>query len=856
MMVDADAEEKQLQSPGLPPGSPVKEQGPSEAHTRSHSTTAGDVDAPKGAALTLDGSGSDDDHFDDHAIPARNLSEEEQQQMRNVLRTSPEFSMAMDFLETFEAVLKVTTEFTVNSLEDELINSTGTEAGALRGLHMELMRGVSPFSRLNEASWTTGLCRLSRAYFAVNPEDNPFYGTGRGQEAHAYARFTAEQRCLLLRVLCDLRVERQDARDLIDLGQLTGKAQQRLHAAEHGDASDPIIYEPDDFTRQPLGEDEEERQYWLHDLRPGGLRLCREALPTEEDAEAYLIRALAAAARVTGGRSSGGGNKKGRKGGPPPCLPLEDLGPMPWETIATTMDDIDTIGAKLVSSRHKQDRSLGVLLCKQVADVRAEEAARTAAREAETLKELRREAQLQAGRDRSLRQRKPVDYTFTDTFLCMNRAIQGSGMFGAVAPSRRHGLPREPPSRLEPRAHPSTRAGARIGTADGDPDGTPGGPSNSVVAAEAPPAAAPPSDMVAAPETAPPAPEDAAQPHALQPAAPEPVQAPAPALMHAVAPLADAAPVPTHAVPVAAQARSASPQPARAATPAADPAPAAAPRRRAAAARQTTSRSCSEGEGPATATRPRRRESRPPRTHSPTPPPAARPPQPMTAADAVAEAACRGTVTLAQRRASTAQAETAAEGTAAAALAEMAAGRRQAFPAAPAGTALGIPACTARHVGADAMVGAGPAGGVVDGVAVLRDSNHARAGTPVTVAAAAEAGGADAVAAAAVGARVPREAARRRPHVPAAADDAHAVAVSATAHTNARAYAPPLVDTRDGENGMMAAAALGAENGGGLFVSGWGRKKRRHAAPVADAPAAKMLREGLPPLAPERPIGR
>lgn len=44
--------------------------------------------------------------------------------------------MAMDFLETFEAVLKLTTEFTVNSLEDELINTNGTEDGALRGLHM------------------------------------------------------------------------------------------------------------------------------------------------------------------------------------------------------------------------------------------------------------------------------------------------------------------------------------------------------------------------------------------------------------------------------------------------------------------------------------------------------------------------------------------------------------------------------------------------------------------------------------------------------------------------------------------------------------------------------------------------
>ena len=69
MMLNAEAEEKQLQSPGSFPGSPDKEHGPSEARTQSHSTTAGAVDAPEGAGLRLDGSESDDDHCDDHAIP-------------------------------------------------------------------------------------------------------------------------------------------------------------------------------------------------------------------------------------------------------------------------------------------------------------------------------------------------------------------------------------------------------------------------------------------------------------------------------------------------------------------------------------------------------------------------------------------------------------------------------------------------------------------------------------------------------------------------------------------------------------------------------------------------------------------
>lgn len=98
----------------------------------------------------------------------------------------------------------------------------------------------------------------------------------------------------------------------------------------------------DDFTRQPLGEDDEERQYWLNDLRPGGLRLCREILPTEDDAEEYLARALAAAARGKGGRK--GGTKKVRKASP--CIPEEDMGPGRWETIATTLEEVDEVRAR------------------------------------------------------------------------------------------------------------------------------------------------------------------------------------------------------------------------------------------------------------------------------------------------------------------------------------------------------------------------------------------------------------------------------------------------------------------------------------------------------------------------------
>lgn len=394
----------------------------------------------------------------------------------------------------------------------------------------------------------------------------------------------------------------------------------------------------------------------------------------------------------------------------------------------------------------------------------------------------------------------------------MNRAIQGSAGFGAS--TRRHGHAREPAPRLEPRAHPATRAGARTGPSVDDPtpehapaDGVGPAADAAAVAAEGPrdaPGAAPGDGGAAAARE----PDRAVE---ARPAAP------------LITELAGPPPAPSAAA-AAAPLSLASARPAVQACGPVEAPPLHVPRRR-------------------------MREARTAPAHTQ-----------LDDADAVAEAACRGTVTLSQRRATNTHVTTAAEGAAAVALAEMAAGRPSAFAPAAAGTALGFPTCSSAHTSAGVVAArvCAPqmaAAGLVDGVAVLRDSNHTRASVPLGLAGAAEVGGADAVAAAAVGVRLPRESgARRRPHAPAAV---HGPMNGVSTH----AHAPALLVGRDEENGLMAAAALGAENGG-LFMSGWGRKKRRgHTPPVTDAPVAKVFREGgagavsLPPLPPDGPLG-
>lgn len=77
----------------------------------------------------------------------------------------------------------------------------------------------------------------------------------------------------------------------------------------------------EDFSRLPIGEDECERQYWLHDLRSRGFRLCRETLPSASDAEACTRH-----------------HKRLKDGSIDFRMDVEGGA---WETLACTLDEVD-----------------------------------------------------------------------------------------------------------------------------------------------------------------------------------------------------------------------------------------------------------------------------------------------------------------------------------------------------------------------------------------------------------------------------------------------------------------------------------------------------------------------------------
>jgi hypothetical protein len=92
----------------------------------------------------------------------------------------------------------------------------------------QLLRGTAPSSRIYLDNWHAALARQSRIYFASYPSSNPFYGVAKGHEAAAYARFSALDRCVLLKALCELRCDRPDCRGVMELAQKSEKTQIKL----------------------------------------------------------------------------------------------------------------------------------------------------------------------------------------------------------------------------------------------------------------------------------------------------------------------------------------------------------------------------------------------------------------------------------------------------------------------------------------------------------------------------------------------------------------------------------------------------------------------------------------------------
>ncbi|KAL0799780.1 hypothetical protein Bca101_054955 [Brassica carinata] len=293
------------------------------------------------------------------------------------LRSMWELASVLNFLHVFRPLLKINAEFSAEEFETALLNPNDT----LSDIHIPLLKAIPPVARtsLTRDTWVTVLCRKIRdCWHWVAEGDLPIIAS-QGREIEVYKSLDPAIRVVILKALCDIRVEQEDIRRYIDNSLKTG-----VHLSA--------------FRKDRVGGDSHGVNFWYEVDPLVGHRLYREIRKAE-------------VAKV---------KTKGSK-----ILPNVTY---QWETVATNFDEFQDVSEKLNSSSSRIEVSLGKKLTRDMLP----EIEKEHKRKEKLLKKQHRQALLLdnylvvdgLGAGRSLRDRKSVRYTFDDYDRSINEAIK------------------------------------------------------------------------------------------------------------------------------------------------------------------------------------------------------------------------------------------------------------------------------------------------------------------------------------------------------------------------------------------------------------------------------------------------
>ncbi|KAJ8499873.1 hypothetical protein OPV22_010425 [Ensete ventricosum] len=299
------------------------------------------------------------------------------QLLRWELRSMWELAAVLDFFHSFRPLLNIAVEFSAEELETALITPNST----LDDVHMPLLKAIPPVTRmaLGRATWVTVLCRKLRDWWHWVADGEIPIVASHGTEIETYKTLDPRTRILILKALCDIRVEQEDIRNFIDDSLKRGI---QLSA----------------FRKERIGGDSHGISYWYEDDPIIGHRLYREIRQVEVK-------------KVKGKGSS--------------SVPLISI---QWEAVATNLDEFREVSEKLLSSTNRTEASLG----KKIKFDFLPEIEKIHKKKERLLKKQHREALLLdtfvtadgLSTGRSLRDRKPVTYTFDDYDRSINEAIK------------------------------------------------------------------------------------------------------------------------------------------------------------------------------------------------------------------------------------------------------------------------------------------------------------------------------------------------------------------------------------------------------------------------------------------------
>nr|XP_043636252.1 DDT domain-containing protein DDR4-like isoform X2 [Erigeron canadensis] len=290
------------------------------------------------------------------------------------VRSMSELASILNFFNVFRPVLNIKVEFSVDELETALITPTDT----LADIHIPLLKAIPPVTRmaLGRNTWVTALCRKLKDWWHWVAEGELPIVASHGAEIESYNSLNPCIRVIILKALCDIRVEQEDIKSHID------------DSIKHGI---PLS----SFRKERTGGDSHGVFYWYEDDQIIGQRLYREIRSVEV--------------------------KKGKGKN------VQSVPSYQWETVATSLDEFIDVSEKLCSSKNRTEASFG----KKIINDMLPEIEKVHKRKEKLLKKQHRQALLldsmaidALGPGRSMRGRKPVSYTFDDYDRSINEAIR------------------------------------------------------------------------------------------------------------------------------------------------------------------------------------------------------------------------------------------------------------------------------------------------------------------------------------------------------------------------------------------------------------------------------------------------
>ncbi|XP_039024166.1 DDT domain-containing protein DDR4-like isoform X1 [Hibiscus syriacus] len=293
------------------------------------------------------------------------------------LRGRWELASVLNFLIVFEPVIGSDLKLSAEEIELGLIKPNASIAA----LHIRLLQGTPPLSKLLKDSdgWMTALCKKLTMWWPWVAEGEILLTARNGEEISKYKELDPTSRLLLLKALCEIRADQNDAVSYINDAMKSNK-------------------ETSCFRKEKIGANGNV-SYWYDGNTVFGYRLYREVKKMEPQSKA---------------------KGKARLTLPTVCSH--------WETLAVDFKEFREVVDTLMASKIAAEVAIGKTINDDVIPVvekfqKKKERALNRKKRQEMLLSSFRSSSC-AGITRTCRNRRPVSYTFDEYDRAIDEAIE------------------------------------------------------------------------------------------------------------------------------------------------------------------------------------------------------------------------------------------------------------------------------------------------------------------------------------------------------------------------------------------------------------------------------------------------